>query len=89
MELSISIQIWKKDKSYIAKCPELDFVSQGTDRDEARRNLLEAMEIQLEEMGELGTLDEYLSECGYVHQNCVLTPHTEMVVFKKQSIQVA
>ena len=57
MELSISIQIWKKDKWYIAKCPELDFVSQGMDRDEARRNLLETVHIQLEEMAELGTLD--------------------------------
>ena len=89
MELSISIQIWKKDKCYIAKCPELDFVSQGMDRDEARRNLLEAVHIQLEEMAELGTLDDYLSECGYVHENDVITPHIEMVVFEKQSIQVA
>ena len=89
MELSISIQIWKKDKWYIAKCPELDFVSQGIDRDEARRNLLEAVQIQLEEMAELGTLDEYLSECGYVRENDVITPHFEMVVFEKQSIQLA
>ena len=79
MELTISVQMWKKDNWYIAKCPELDFVSEGGDPAEARRNLLEVVEIQLEEMTELGTLDEYLSECGYV-------PHIEMVGFEKQSV---
>ena len=89
MELSISVQIWKKEKWYVAKCPELDFVSQGRDRDEARSNLLEVVEIQLEEMGELGTLDDYLSECGYVHEEERFVPHIEMVGFEKQSVQVA
>ena len=46
-------------------------------------------QIQLEEMAELGTLNDYLGECGYVHENNVFTPHIEMVVFEKQSIQVA
>ena len=75
MELTISVQMWKKDNWYIAKCPELDFVSEGGDPAEARRNLLEVVEIQLEEMTELGTLDEYLSECGYVHEG-VRSCHT-------------
>ena len=53
-------------------------MSQGRDRDEARRNLLEAVQIQLEEMAQLGTLDEYLSECGYVHETDVITSHIEL-----------
>ena len=51
--------------------------------------LLEVVEIQLEEMTELGTLDEYLSECGYVHEGGAIVPHIEMVGFEKQSVQVA
>ena len=89
MQLTISVQMWKKDNWYIAKCPELDFLSQGGDPEEARRNLLEVVEIQLEEMTELGTLDEYLSECGYVHEGGAIVPHIEMVGFEKQSVQVA
>ena len=40
-------------------------------------------------MTELGTLDEYLSECGYVHEGGAIVPHIEMVGFEKQSVQVA
>ena len=29
------------------------------------KNLLEVIEIQFEEMSRMGTLDEYLEECGY------------------------
>ena len=87
-QLTISVQMWKKDNWYIAKCAELDSVSQGGDPEEARRNLLEVVEIQLEEMTELGTLDEYLSECGYVHEGGAIVPHTERVGFEKQSVQV-
>ena len=64
MNLQLSIQVWRKGTMFIATCPELDFISQGCTRDEARENLLEVIEIQFEEMSEMGTLEEYLEECG-------------------------
>lgn len=35
--------IWKEEKEYGARCPELDVASQGKTPDEARKNLLEAV----------------------------------------------
>ncbi|MDL1971507.1 MAG: type II toxin-antitoxin system HicB family antitoxin [Candidatus Desulfofervidaceae bacterium] len=66
MELPITIEIIKKGKWYVAKALELDFVSQGRTAEEAKKNLFEVMEIQFEEMQKMGTLKDYLEECGYM-----------------------
>jgi predicted RNase H-like HicB family nuclease len=66
MELDYTVEVWRKGDWYVAKCPELDFVSQGKTQDEARENLEQVIQIQFEEMAETGTLDEYLAECGYL-----------------------
>jgi predicted RNase H-like HicB family nuclease len=89
MQLKVTIEIWQKGKWYVATCPELDFVSQGTSPEEARRNLLEVIEIQFEEMQALGTLEDYLLECGYVQDNGALIPQSELVSFEKSAVQVA
>lgn len=56
MNLKFTVEIWDKGQWYVARCPELDFVSQGPTAEEARRNLLEVIQIQFEEMARLGTL---------------------------------
>lgn len=89
MQLKMTIEIWQKGNRYIATCPELDFVSQGPSPEEARRNLLEVIEIQFEEMDALGTLEDYLSECGYVKDDGMLLPQSEMISFEKSAVQVA
>ena len=88
MNLNVTIEVWHKSKWYVAKCPELDFISQGKTREEAKSNLLEVIQIQFEEMSQIGTLDEYLSECGYEKQNNTIIPKTEMIGFEKYSLQV-
>ena len=50
---------------YTAYCPELDVVSCGTDIEEARKNLLEVIEIHLEETAKLGTLRAFLENAGF------------------------
>jgi predicted RNase H-like HicB family nuclease len=89
MDISITIEVWQKGKWFIAKCPELDFISQGKTREEAKNNLLEVIQIQFEEMSQMGTLDEYLIECGYEKQNNKIIPKTEMIGFEKYSLRVA
>ncbi|HID27295.1 MAG TPA: type II toxin-antitoxin system HicB family antitoxin [Methanosarcinales archaeon] len=64
MQIEVTIEVWRKEKYYIAYCPEFDFISQGKTSEEARANLMEVIEIQFEEMKEIGTLEEYLKECG-------------------------
>ena len=89
MDLNITIEIWKKGKWFIAKCPELDFVSQGKTRDKAKKNLIEVIKIQFEEMEDMGTLNDYLAECGYEKRNNNIIPLMEMIEFEKYSLRVA
>jgi len=88
MQLHLTIQVWQKGQWYVARCPELDFVSHGPSPEKARRNLLEVVQIQFEEMRTLGTLEDHLLECGYVTGDAPLIPQTEMISFERSSIQV-
>ena len=66
MHIKTTIELWKEGDLYVACSPELDMVAQGTTFEEARRNMAEVIEIQLEEMQRMGTLDEFLREAGFV-----------------------
>ena len=55
--LVITEEIWKEGNMYVAYCPEIDVVSCGKDIEEAGKNLLEVIEIQLEETAKLGTIN--------------------------------
>lgn len=43
--------IRKGEKQFVALCPEVDVVSQGFTIEEALKNLKEAVEVYIEEMG--------------------------------------
>ncbi|MBI2650725.1 type II toxin-antitoxin system HicB family antitoxin [Candidatus Woesearchaeota archaeon] len=43
--------IKKGEKQFVALCPELDVVSQGYTVEESLKNLKEAVELYIEEMG--------------------------------------
>jgi len=49
MELTAILK--KGEKQFVALCPELDVVSQGYTIEEAIKNLKEACELYIEEMG--------------------------------------
>lgn len=89
MNINLIIEIWKKGEWYIANCPELDFVSQGRTSEEAKKNLLEVIEIQFEEMKDIGSFDDYLRECGFIKKDNLIHSNIEMIGFEKQSLQVA
>lgn len=59
--LVVTEEIWKEGNMYTAYCPELDVASCGRDIEEARNNLIEVIEIQLEETAQLGTLKTFLT----------------------------
>ena len=86
MNIEVTIEVWKKGKWFIAKCPELDFVSQGRTHKKAKENLIEVINIQFEEMDNMGTLDDYLAECGYEKKQDGIFPHTEMIEHQKHSL---
>ena len=88
MRLKTTVELWEKGKWYIAKIPELDFVAQGRTMDEAKSNLNEVIKIQFDEMREMGTLDDYLAECGFTMKGNTAEPENEIVGFEKQMLQV-
>ncbi|MDE0483375.1 MAG: hypothetical protein OXI67_12415 [Candidatus Poribacteria bacterium] len=63
--LVVPEEIWKEGNMYTAYCPELDVASCGRDIEEARNNLIQVIEIQLEETARLGTIKTFLEEAGY------------------------
>lgn len=88
MKLELTIEVWKKGNWYLARAPELDFVSQGKTPEEARKNLLEVIRIQFKEMKEMGTLEEYLVECGFETKGDQITPQSEIMGFEKSMVSV-
>ena len=89
MILKTTVELWQKGDWYLAKSSELDFVSQGRTREAARKNLEEVIRIQFEEMAEMGTLEDYLSECGFETTEDSIYPKNEMIGFEKYSLEVA
>ena len=89
MKLPLIIESWKKGSWYLARAPELDFISQGKTQNEARENLLEVISIQFEEMKNTGTLAEYLQECGFDMNGEGITPQIEIIGFEKSVISVS
>ena len=86
MDLQITIEVLKKGPWYLARTPELDFVSQGKTIEEAKQNLMEVIQIQFKEMREMGTLDDYLQECGFEPLKDNVTSYPEMMGFEKSVV---
>ena len=88
MQLRATIQFWQKGDWIIAKIPELDFVTQGRTIEEAKSNIRDVVRIQFEEMRQLGTLEDYLMECGFEIKGDIVEPIYEMIGFEKQFVRV-
>lgn len=54
----------EKPGRVVALCTPLDVMSQGATRQEAKRNLVAAVQLFVESCFERGTLDQVLKECG-------------------------
>ena len=63
MNYRFSALITKENGWYVARCPELNVTSQGTNVESARANLTEAIELYLETWGipeeRLGATDSF------------------------------
>jgi len=88
MQIKAIIELWQKGKWVIAKIPELDFIAQGRTIEEAKSNLKEVVKIQVQEMREIGTLEDYLAECGFEIKGDTIEPLSEMIGFERQFVQV-
>jgi predicted RNase H-like HicB family nuclease len=88
MNFQITIEVTKKGTWYLARIPELDFISQGRTQEEAKKNLLEVLKIQFDEMRALGTLEDYLNECGFEMKGNEVIPKIEIVGFERSMVSL-
>lgn len=88
MLLKITIEFWKEGSIFVACCPEIDMVAQGYSLEEAKKNLLEVIEIQFEEMKEMGTLEGFLKDMGFDSRGEILESSREIVGFDKSFVKV-
>lgn len=76
---------------YVSYSPELDIAACGETVEQAKSNLIELIGINIEEMKELGTLDEFLREAGFEPLNSDSTMmgiRRELVGFEPREIPV-
>src|SRR5258708_24104187 len=66
MEFKLPAQVKKKGKWFISSCNLLDVHSQGHTREQAERNLQDALATFLLSCYERGTLEIVLREAGFV-----------------------
>ena len=52
-------------KLYVSYCPALDLYSQGETEKEAKKNIVEAVELFIQTAYEEGTLKNVLADCGF------------------------
>lgn len=65
MNISLKIEVFKEDDSYVALSPELNVSSFGDTVDDAKKSVKEAIEAFIEECEKMGTLEEVLEESGF------------------------
>ena len=65
MQIQFNTEIWKEGEKYVAYSPQLDVSSFGNTSKEAKKNILEAVELFLETATDKGTLKQILEEAGF------------------------
>ena len=78
-QLNIKVEIFKEDDIYVALCPSLNVSSFGESIEEAKKSLVEALEIFIEECSEMGTLDQVLEESGFTRDNQTWKPRETVI----------
>ncbi len=82
MKMRLTEEIWKEGNMYVSYCPELDIASCGEDVQQAKKNLTEAILINIEETKNLGTFQRFIEDCGLEEINAdVLSARKELVGF--------
>jgi len=89
MKIRLTEEIWKEGNMYVSYCPELDIASCGEDIQQAKKNLLETIIINVEETKKMGTFERFLEECGMekIDDN-ILSVRKELVGFTPIEIAI-
>lgn len=89
MKFRLTEEIWKEGNMYVSYCPELDISSCGENVEQAKRNLIETIHINIEETKNMGTFDQFLEECGFEQINDdIFSVRKELVGFTPIEIAI-
>ena len=89
MKFRLTEEIWKEGNMYVSYCPELDISSCGENVEQAKRNLIETILINIEETKNMGTFDQFLEECGFEQINGdIFSVRKELVGFTPIEIAI-
>ena len=86
MEFKLPAQVKKKGKWFISSCNLLDVHSQGQTREQAERNLQDALATFLLSCYERGTLEVVLREAGFVPEVGARRPKVKAARGRKEVI---
>lgn len=87
MNINFTINIWKEGDMFVSHAPELDVSSCGKNREEAKKNIMEAVAGFIEEADHIGTLQDILEEAGYIAVHGEWKA-PEILFMEKQSLAV-
>ena len=89
MRIRLTEEIWKEGNMYVSYCPELDIASCGEDVHQAKKNLMEAILINIEETRKMGTFERFIEDCGLEEINTdILSARKELVGFTPIEVPV-
>jgi len=89
MKIRLTEEIWKEGHMYVSYCPELDVASCGEDVQQAKKNLVETIIINIEETKKLGTFEQFIEDSGLEEINPnILGARKELVGFTPIEVPV-
>ena len=89
MKIRLTEEIWKEGNMYVSYCPELDIASCGEDVHQAKKNLMEAILINIEETKKMGTFERFVEDCELEEINAdILSARKELVGFTPIEVPV-
>jgi len=89
MKIRLTEEIWKEGNMYVSYCPELDVASCGEDVEQAKKNLVETIIINIEETKKLGTFEQFIEDSGFEEYiPNILSARKELVGFTPIEVPV-
>ncbi len=89
MKIRFTEELWKEGNMYVSFAPELNISACGETCDQARANLSEVVQINMEEMRKMGTLKGFLQEAGFeLEGQDMLSVKKELLEFQAREITV-
>lgn len=82
IKINVPVDIEEKEGMFIASCKPLDVFSQGTTKEQAEQNIIEALDLFLSMCAEMGTLEQMLNDCGFKPEkkgSVAVNPHVKYV----------